>query len=118
MELSYFASDFLFCKNTEFVRLGQEFLPFEKGISIDLMPFDNVPDGWLSRRTHFLRCFLYRKIFWSAVGSRTEKKLCKRAVYKIINLLPMGMVIKSYQRFIDAGQRKNAACSYFDIPDT
>ncbi len=70
------------------------------------MPFDNVPDGWISSRTHFLRCFLYRKIFWSAVGSRTEKNLCKRAVYKIINLLPMGMVIKSYQRFIDAGQRR------------
>ncbi len=93
-------------KNTEFVRLGQEFLPFEKGISIDLMPFDNVPKGWLSRRIHFFLCFLYRKIFWSAVGSRTEKNLCKRAAYKIINLLPMDMVIKSYQRFIDVGQRK------------
>lgn len=93
-------------KNTEFVRLGQEFLPFEKGISIDLMPFDNVPNGWLSRRIHFFLCFLYRKIFWSAVGSRTEKNLCKRAAYKIINLLPMDMVIKSYKRFIDVGQRK------------
>lgn len=29
-------------KNTEFVRLNQEFMPYEQGISIDLMPFDNV----------------------------------------------------------------------------
>lgn len=93
-------------KNTEFVRFGQEFMPFEKGISIDLMPFDNVPDGWLARRMHFFSCFLYRKIFWSAVGSRNEKNLCKRVVYKIMNLLPMGVVIKCYQHFIDAGQRR------------
>lgn len=93
-------------KNTEFVRFGQEFMPFEKGISIDLMPFDNVPDGWLARRMHFFSCFLYRKIFWSAVGSRNEKNLCKRVVYKIMNLLPMDVVIKSYQHFIDAGQRR------------
>lgn len=93
-------------KNTEFVRFGQEFMPFEKGISIDLMPFDNVPDGWLARRMHFFSCFLYRKIFWSAVGSRNEKNLCKRVVYKIMNLLPMDVVIKSYQHFVDAGQRR------------
>lgn len=93
-------------KNTEFIRLGQEFFPFEKGISIDLMPFDNVPDEWMPRKIHFFRCFLYRKIFWSAVGSRTEKSPCKRAVYKIMSLLPMDAVIKSYQRFIDSGQRK------------
>lgn len=93
-------------RGTEFVRLGQEFMPFEKGISIDLMPFDNVPDGCLSRRIHFFICFLYRKIFWSAVGSRTEKSLWKRAGYQMLNLLPMSIVIPSFQRFIDAGQRK------------
>ena len=31
-------------KGTEFVRLNQEFMPYEQGISIDLMPFDNVPE--------------------------------------------------------------------------
>lgn len=40
-------------KGTEFIRLNQEFMPYEQGIFIDLMPFDNVPDGWLSRRIHF-----------------------------------------------------------------
>lgn len=93
-------------KNTEFIRLGQEFLPSEKGISIDLMPFDNVPDGYIQRRIHFIRCFLYRKLFWSAVGSRIDKSLCKRTVYKMMSMLPMDAVIKSYQRFIDAGQKK------------
>lgn len=93
-------------KNTEFIRLNQEFMPYEQGISIDLMPFDNVPDQWLFRRIHFFRCFLYRKFFWSEVGNRTEKNLGIKIIYKIMGLIPMEMLIRSYQRFIDAGQRK------------
>lgn len=93
-------------KNTEFTRLHQEFMPYEQGISIDLMPFDNVPDGWLTRRLHFFRCFIYRKLFWSEVGSRAEQKIKIRIIYKLIRLIPMKQVIKSYQRFIDTSQKK------------
>ena len=88
-------------RGTAFIRLGQEFMPYEQGISIDLMPFDNVPDGFLERRIHFFRCFL-----WSEVGSRTEKKVWMRMAYKIMRLIPMGILLKSYQQFIDAGQKK------------
>ena len=93
-------------RGTAFIRLGQEFMPYEQGISIDLMPFDNVPDGFLERRIHFFRCFLYRKFFWFEVGSRTEKKIWARMAYKIMRLIPMGILLKSYQQFIDAGQKK------------
>lgn len=93
-------------KGTEFIRLGQEFMPYEQGISIDLMPFDNVPDAGLQRPIHFFCCFLYRKFFWSEVGSRIEEKVWKRAVYKILRRIPMEAAVKSYQHFIDAGQKK------------
>lgn len=93
-------------RDTEFIRLDQEFVPYEQGISIDLMPFDNVPDGWLSKRVHFIRCFLYRKLFWSEVGSRAEENPWKRIGYKIMRRIPMKRIIRSYQQFIDAGQRK------------
>ena len=93
-------------KNTEFIRLNQEFMPYDQGISIDLMPFDNVPDCCIKRRIHFFQCFLYRKIFWSEVGSRTEKNWWVRLVYQMIRLIPMKAVVKSYQRFIDRGQRR------------
>lgn len=92
-------------KGTEFVRLGQEFMPYEQGISIDLMPFDNVPDSFLAKRIHFFGCFLYRKFFWSEVGSRTEKNIWVRMIYKVMRLVPMKTLVKSYQRFIDAGQK-------------
>ncbi len=81
-------------------------MPYEQGIFIDLMPFDNVPDHWLSRRIHFIRCFLYRKFFWSEVGSRTEKNIWKKTAYKLMRKVSWGKLIKSYQRFIDAEQRR------------
>lgn len=93
-------------KGTAFIRLQQEFMPYEQGISIDLMPFDNVPDGWLARRIHFFCCFVYRKLFWSEVGARTEEKHGVKAAYKIMRLIPMSMIVKSYQQFIDVGQKK------------
>ena len=93
-------------KGTAFVRLGQEFMPYEQGISIDLMPFDNVPDDWITRKIHFFRCFLYRKLFWSEVGSREENNCWVRLVYKIMRWIPMETILKSYQRFIDHGQKR------------
>ncbi len=93
-------------KGTEFVRFGQEFMPYEQGIFIDLMPFDNVPDQGIARKVHFICCFLYRKLFWSAVGSRVEKDIWKRAAYRIMRLIPMKVIVKSYQRFIDYGQKR------------
>lgn len=47
-------------KDTTFLRLNQEHMPYGQGIAIDLMPFDNVPDGSLARWFHFLTCFAYR----------------------------------------------------------
>lgn len=93
-------------KNTEFIRLNQEFMPYEQGISIDLMPFDNVPDGWLPQRIHFFQCFLYRKLFWSKVGSQSEEKLWKKMIYKVMQCIPIKKVIKSYQGFITVNQKK------------
>ena len=93
-------------KGTTFLRLNQEFMPYEQGISIDLMPFDNVPDNEIQRRIHFFRCFLYRKIFWSEVGKTTEKNRFIRFIYKLLNLIPLNFVINSYQKFIDKGQKR------------
>ena len=93
-------------KNTEFIRLNQEFMPYEQGISIDLMPSDNVPDSYIARTIHFFRCFLYRKIFWSEVGSKSEKNVWIRFLYRFLRMIPMKQVIKSYQHFIDSSQNK------------
>lgn len=87
-------------KDTEFIRLQQEFMPYEQGIAIDLMPFDNVPDGWLHKRIHKSICFIYRKIFWSAVGRKSDAKKWKRILYGILYRLPEEKLFDRYERFI------------------
>lgn len=92
-------------KNTEFIRLNQEFMPYEQGISIDLMPFDNIPDSDAARKVHKFICFLYRKAFWSAVGRKTEKNSWKKILYELLYLIPEERLVSSYQRWIDRCKR-------------
>lgn len=93
-------------KGTQFIRLGQEFMPYEQGICIDLMPFDNIPDAYICRKIHKFQCFIFRKVFWSVVGSRNEKKSVIRMMYKILSKIPGNYIIKKYQKFIDKNSEK------------
>ena len=86
---------------TEFVRLNQEKMPYGMGISIDLMPFDNVPDGEFARRWHFLRCFIYRKFFWSHIGKDTAAHWWQRLCFRVMDLIPMETLASSYSDFIE-----------------
>lgn len=104
-------------KGTEFVRLGQEFMPYEQGIAIDLMPFDNVPDSKLGRKIHMFICFLYRKIFWSAVGRKGEENFGKRFLFELLYRIPEDTLFRSYQRFIDrCGRRKTRQVRILTFP--
>lgn len=92
-------------------------MPFEKGISIDLMPFDNVPNAYLSRRAHCFKCFTYRKILWSEAGKRCEKNILKRFIYKLLNLIPVSVVISGYENFIkDSNKEKTALVRILTFP--
>lgn len=93
-------------KGTQFVRLNQEFMPYEQGISIDLMPFDGVPNSNVRKRIHCFRCFILRKTLWSEVGAKTERNILTRSIYKIIRKIPREYLIKKYQNLIREGERK------------
>lgn len=93
-------------KDTKFIRLNQEFMPYEQGVFIDLMPFDNVPDNWLHRRIHFFMCFVIRKILWSEVGSRTEKKFMQRMIYKVLRKMPRTNAVSLYEKLITVSRKQ------------
>ncbi len=93
-------------KNTEFVRLNQEFMPYEQGVFIDLMPFDNVPDNPLLRDIHFGMCFVFRKLFWSKVGAKTEENPRIRLLYQCMSLIPEKVTKRAFERFIESGRGK------------
>lgn len=109
-------------KDTEFIRLNQEFMPYIQGISIDIMPFDNVPDSHIARKIHKFVCFLYRKAFWSAVGRKTEKNILKKNLYRLLYLIPEERLVQSYQRWIDhcmgMGHTKQVRILTFPTPKT
>lgn len=96
-------------KGTEFVRLGQEHMPYDQCISIDLMPFDNVPDNPVIRRIHFFECFCFRKLFWSSVGKKTEKSSILRIWYSMLGSIPEKIVYGSFQKFICRSNKKGSS---------
>ena len=96
-------------KGTEFVRLGQEFMPYEQGIFIDLMPFDPVPDNDIQRKIHFFECFLLRKLLWSEVGKEVEENRVLRFIYRIVNIIPENVIKIFFSAFIKRNYGKRTA---------
>lgn len=93
-------------KNTQFVRLNQEHMPYEQGVFVDIMPYDNVPDNYILRKWHNFRCFLYRKAFWAPLGKMQEKGI-KKFAYETLDKLSDEKIYKSFTRFIEKSNRKN-----------
>lgn len=92
-------------KGTEFIRLNQEFMPYEQGIFIDIMPYDNVPDNYILRAINNFQCFVYRKTFWSEVAKRNETGV-KRVIFKLLNKIPEDKLYKSYWQFTTQCNKK------------
>ncbi len=88
-------------KGTEFIRKGQEHMPYKSGVFIDIFPLDNVPDDELERWFHNLHCNLIRKTLWSAVGEKADKSSIMRALYSLLNLIPRKLVFLHYKCFQD-----------------
>lgn len=92
-------------KNTKFIRLNQEHMPYEQGVFIDIMPYDNVPDGYLAGKWHNFQCFLYRKAFWAPLGKIQEKGI-KKVAYVMLDKIPDNMLYHSFTEFIKKCDRK------------
>lgn len=92
-------------RNTQFVRLQQEHMPYEQGVFIDIMPYDNVPDAFFTRKCHNFCCFLFRKAFWAPLGKMQEKGI-KKAVYTLLDKIPDKKLYHTFSNFIERGNRK------------
>lgn len=92
-------------KDTLFVRDGQEHMPYEQGIFIDLFVDDYVPDNYISRCLCALICFVYRKLFWAEVGKNTEKGI-QKITYKFLSKIPEKILKTSYAWFERKNRRK------------
>lgn len=105
-------------KGTEFIRLNQEHMPYEQGVFVDLMPYDNVPDAFLLRKWHNFRCFLYRKSFWAPLGKMQEKGI-KKIAYILLDRIPDKWLYASFQKFAkkyNTKQTKRIRICAFPVP--
>lgn len=94
-------------KGTQFVRLGQEHMPYEQGIFIDIFPYDHVPDNFLLRQVHCFKCFLYRKTFWSPVGKGSAIGL-ERLAYVMLDKIPDQWLYRHFDRFAEKSNRRKS----------
>lgn len=86
-------------KNTEFVRLDQEYMPYEQGIFLDVFVCDNVPNIYVLRCMCNFHSFIYRKIFYSKVGLHTSTGF-RRMVYQLFSCIPEEKLKKRYKKYI------------------
>lgn len=75
-------------KGTLFLREGQEDMPYEQGIFIDIFPLDYLSDNYFIRMVQNFRCFCIRKVLWARVGKNVDKSAVKRVVYGLLDKIP------------------------------
>lgn len=91
--------------NTEFIRLNQEYMPYEQGIFLDVFVCDNVPDNYILRCICNFHSFIYRKIFYSEVGWHVSTGI-RKYVYKLLSKIPEEKIKYKYASYIKFRNRK------------
>lgn len=79
-------------QGTELIQPGQEHIPFNKGIYIDVFIYDQVPDGYITRRLHHAACYCLRKCEYSVVGKLTAKSVLMRWWYSKLDKIPKDLL--------------------------
>lgn len=84
-------------KGTLFLREHQEHMEYKQGVFLDIFPIDATPDNFILREIHNFKCFLVRKVLWSAVGQYAGKTKIERLICKILYRIPEGTAKKMYK---------------------
>ncbi|GFI48517.1 hypothetical protein IMSAGC019_03854 [Lachnospiraceae bacterium] len=86
-------------KNTRFVRINQEHMPYPQGVFLDVFVCDNVPDLYFFRCVCNFQSFIFRKLFYAEVGKINEVGF-KRLLYRILSRVPERTLKKQYFRYV------------------
>ena len=94
-------------KNTLFMRLNQDCMPYEQGIFVDLFVIDNCPDVRFLQPLHNFVCFLFRKASYSKIG-RLEAKGFGKLAYEFLYLIPEKTLYRALDNFIKINNKKES----------
>ena len=92
-------------KDSQFIRLNQEHMQYDQGIFLDVFICDNVPENYFFRSICNFVSFLYRKVFWSVVGKKTEKGL-KGLLFCGLSMIPENILKTSYRSYFKHRNKK------------
>lgn len=92
---------------TSLVQIGQEDRKFRDGIFADIFVYDNVPDGFLSRRLHFAVCYFIRKCQYSVFGKKNAKNAGLRAWYAFLDGIPKRWVFSWLDALAEKSNQKS-----------
>jgi len=95
-------------KDTLFVRKGQEHMPYNSGVFIDIFPLDNVPENIYIRLIHNMCCNIVRKILWSEVGKNLEKNMVVKKIYFLLSIIPEKNVFEAYELLMNWSNSNNS----------
>lgn len=93
-------------KDTLYVRLNQEHMPYTQGVFVDVFPMDGVPDNYLLRCIHCFKCFCVRKTMWSAVGKFSDERPFMRKWFSLLYKIPEKTLYKVYEHLIKTSNKK------------
>lgn len=96
-------------KETKFIRKGQEHMPYESGVFIDIFPLDEVPNNRILRRGYDILCTIVRKTLWSSVGMKNEKNIIIRTIYNVLSWIPLNYVFGVYEVLKKMGAKKESS---------
>ena len=93
-------------RDTLFLRHGQEHMPYDQGIFVDVFPLDTVPNCWAGRAIMNLRCFVVRKFLWARVGRVSERRAAIRWIYRLMDHVPEEKILRHYDRMVEGCGRE------------
>lgn len=104
-------------KGTSLIKIGQEDMRFQDGIFVDLFIYDNVPDGFISRRLHYAAIYFIRKCQYAVVARKTASNAFLRGWYSLLHLIPLDTVFGWLKKIRDrANQRRTELMRVYTYP--
>lgn len=88
-------------KNTLFLREGQENMPYEQGIFIDIFPLDNVSNNKVARIFSNIHCYLIRKCMWAPIGKTQSVNPISRFGYSCLDKISDKWLFEHYNKYIE-----------------
>ena len=92
-------------RDTLFLRAGQEHMPYDQGIFVDVFPLDAVPDSPVGRLLTDIRCFAVRKFLWSKAGKVSDPSSVMRRIYALMDRVPEKRILGRLEKLIAGADR-------------